>query len=118
MTCCLELAPRDDGAILALAYLLLGARAGEVVLRQVRDVDDGGRPLWIPDSKTEAGRRHLEVPDVLVPHLIRFGRTWSDWPRVGCRPRRCSLTRRPEHAPRTGPGSRSYGSASSQACLR
>jgi len=72
MTCCLELAPRDDGAILALAYLLLGARAGEVVLRQVRDVDDGGRLLWIPDSKTEAGRRQLEVPDALVPHLVRL----------------------------------------------
>jgi len=58
--------------VLALAYLLLGARAGEVVLRQVRDLDDGGRLLWIPDSKTEAGRRQLEVPDVLVPHLVQL----------------------------------------------
>jgi integrase len=74
MACCLELAPRDDGAVLALAYLLLGARAGEVVLRQVRDVDDGGRLLWIPDSKTEAGRRQLEVPDALGPHLVRLAR--------------------------------------------
>jgi len=70
MTCCPELAPRDDGTILALAYLLLGARAGEVVLRQVRDVDDGDRLLWIPDSKTEAGRRQLEVPNVPVSDAL------------------------------------------------
>lgn len=72
MAACIELAPTDDGAVLALAYLLLGARAGEIVLRVVRDVDDGGRMLWIPDSKTEAGRRQLEVPDVLVPHFQRL----------------------------------------------
>ena len=35
-------------------------------------MDDGGRLLWIPDSKTEAGRRQLEAPDVLVPHLVRL----------------------------------------------
>jgi integrase len=72
MAACVELAPTDEGAVLALAYLLLGARAGEVVLRVVRDVDDGGRMLWIPDSKTDAGRRQLEVPDVLVPHFQRL----------------------------------------------
>lgn len=71
---CLSLAPRDDGAVLGLTYLLLGARAGEVVLRQVRDVDDGGRLFWIPDSKTEAGRRQLAVPAQLVPHLARLTR--------------------------------------------
>lgn len=69
---CLELAARDDGAVLALAYLLLGARAGEVVLRQARDVDDGGRLLWIPDSKTAAGRRQVDVPAQLAPHLLRL----------------------------------------------
>jgi integrase/recombinase XerC len=69
---CLELAPRDDGAVLSLAYLLLGARAGEVVLRQVRDVDDRGRLLWIPDSKTEAGRRQVGVPAQLASHLERL----------------------------------------------
>lgn len=69
---CLDLAPHDAGAVLSLAYLILGTRAGEIVHRQVRDLDDGGRLLWIPDSKTEAGRRRLEVPDVLVPHLVRI----------------------------------------------
>jgi len=34
----------------ALAYLLLGTHLGEVIHRQVRDVDDSGRLLWIPDS--------------------------------------------------------------------
>lgn len=69
---CLELAPRDDGAVLSLAYLLLGARAGEIVLREARDVDDAGRLLWIPDSKTQAGRRQLGVPEQLAPHLHRL----------------------------------------------
>jgi integrase len=55
-------------------------------------VDDDGRLLWIPDSKTEAGKRTLEVPSVLRPHLralakgkdaqaLLFGRHWRDWVR-------------------------------------
>ena len=50
-----------------------------------------GDLLWIPDSKTEAGRRTLEVPASLRPHLaalcvgkqsddLLFGRHWRDWP--------------------------------------
>jgi hypothetical protein len=31
-------------------------RATEIVSRVVRDLDDEGRLLWIPDSKTEAGQ--------------------------------------------------------------
>jgi integrase len=71
---CLEHAERDVGAVLSLGYLLLGARAGEIVLREVRDVDDGGRVLWIPDSKTQAGRRELGVPDQLAPHLAQLAK--------------------------------------------
>jgi len=48
--------------------------------------------LWIPSSKTLAGRRRLEVPDSLQPHLRAlteaklpgarlFGQHWRDWPR-------------------------------------
>ncbi|MFN2530924.1 MAG: amidohydrolase family protein, partial [Pyrinomonadaceae bacterium] len=37
------------------AYLLLGPRASELVRRNVRDVDDGGRLLWIGATKTAAG---------------------------------------------------------------
>jgi hypothetical protein len=34
----------------------------------VRDLDDEGRLLWIPETKTEAGKRTLPVPEVLNPH--------------------------------------------------
>lgn len=34
-------------------------------------VDDERRLLWSPDSNTEAGRRTLEVPDVLRPLLVK-----------------------------------------------
>lgn len=69
---CAPLLATDDGAVCTLAYLLLGARSGEVVLAHVRDVDDDGRMFWIPDSKTDAGRRQLEVPAVLQPGLSRL----------------------------------------------
>lgn len=69
---CVEMLDRDDGAVCTLAYLLLSTRNGEVVLAKVRDVDDGGRLFWIPDSKTEAGRRQIEVPAVLQPGLVRL----------------------------------------------
>lgn len=63
---CLEAAAGGDLAGLAAALcLLLGCRASEVTDRLVRDVDDDARILWIPDAKTEAGRRRLEVPDVV-----------------------------------------------------
>ncbi len=69
---CLELAPHDEGAVIAIGYLLLGTRAAELLDRQVRDVDDGGRLLWIPKAKSEAGKRQLEIPDVLAAHLLRL----------------------------------------------
>jgi integrase len=54
--------------------------------------DDGGKLLWIPDSKTEAGRRTLQVPELLQSHLLAiaegkpseaklFGHHWRDWVR-------------------------------------
>lgn len=59
----------DQQALAAMLALYLGMRATEITRRVVRDVDDGGRILWIPDSKTETGRRALDVPGVLVPML-------------------------------------------------
>lgn len=44
------------------ATLLLATRASELMTRQVRDVDDDGRLLWIPDSKTDSGVRAMELP--------------------------------------------------------
>lgn len=63
-----------------------------MVSRVVRDLDDEGRLLWIPDSKTLAGRRKLQVPKFLQPYLARLskdrdpqagllGEHWRDWPR-------------------------------------
>lgn len=63
----------DQGAIAALVALLLGMRASEIVSRKVADLDDDEAPgdlLWIPCSKTPAGRRTLEVPFELQPFLL------------------------------------------------
>ena len=69
----LELAAKEPGAVAALCALILGMRASEIISREVRDLDDNGRLLWIPESKTEAGRRTLEVPAELRDHLQRLG---------------------------------------------
>jgi integrase len=64
----------DDGATAALVALLLGMRASEITSRRVSDLDEDEAPgdlLWIPCSKTPAGRRTLEVPHVLRPLLVR-----------------------------------------------
>jgi integrase len=68
-----------DGA-LVLSYLLLGARASEIVLRCVRDLDDQGRLLWIDETKTEAGSRRLLIPEELRPLLLELaeGRASND----------------------------------------
>jgi integrase len=82
----------EDGAVAALVALVMGMRASEIVERVVRDLDDEGRVLWIPDSKTEAGRRTLIVPALLQPFLRKaaegkksedklFGHHWRDWVR-------------------------------------
>jgi integrase len=82
----------EAGAIAALVTLVMGLRAGEVVSRVVRDLDDEGRLLWIPDSKTAAGKRTLQVPDLLRTRLLElaegkkaddllFGYHDRNWPR-------------------------------------
>lgn len=74
----LELATEGDhGAIAGLVALLLGMRAGEIVSRRVSDLDEDTAPgdlLWIPCSKTPAGRRTLEVPEVLRPFLVALAK--------------------------------------------
>ena len=89
-----ELADREDeeGAVAAMTTLLLGIRCSEVISRTVRDLDDDGKLLWIPDSKTAKGRRNLEIPPVLrpflkelaegkKPHDLLFGFHDRAWPR-------------------------------------
>lgn len=65
---CIEHAPHQWAA-LVLAYLYLGPRNSELTKRNVRDVDDGGRVLWIGRTKSLAGTRHLVVPEPLASML-------------------------------------------------
>jgi integrase len=61
----------DSKAATAVALALLcGMRASSVTNRAVRDLDDGGRVLWIENDKTAAGDRRLEVPALLRARLL------------------------------------------------
>jgi integrase len=95
----------EAGAVAALMTLLMGLRAGEIVDRVVRDLDDGGGLLWIPDAKTTKGRRTVQVPEQLRPYLLAlakgkeptallFGKHWRDWPREWVQ-RICALAKVP-----------------------
>lgn len=69
----------DPSASAVLVALLMAFRGGEVVSRTVRDLDDGGRILWIDDtasfaSKTDGSRRAVVVPQVLRPLLREAAR--------------------------------------------
>ena len=72
---CLARASSDDGALAVLFALVLGMRADEIASRTVRDVDSGGTVLWVDESitgwkpKSAAGRRPIELPDVLQPFI-------------------------------------------------
>ena len=102
-----ELAQQGEtGAVAAMMTLLMGLRCSEVVGRVVRDLDQGGTVLWIPDSKTEAGKRKVKVPAMLQPHLRAlcrdklplaslFGEHDRDWPRHWVK-RICALAKVPE----------------------
>ncbi len=71
----------DTLAVGVLLMLLLGLRASEVLQRPVRDLDDGGRILWISRGKTANARRRLQVPEVLQPLLRQLaqGRAPTAW---------------------------------------
>lgn len=100
----------EDGPIAVLMAMFMGLRAGEVVHCTARDLDDGGRLLWIADSKTEAGKRAIEVPPELRGYLIARsqgkphdalifpskygGPHWRDWVAEQTR-RLCRLARVP-----------------------
>lgn len=87
----LERAARDDGALVTLLCLYLGVRVFEAISRDVRDVDDGGRLLWITDSavgdlKTQDSKRVLEVPEHLRPLLLARTRAADGKQRPGDAP--------------------------------
>jgi len=64
----------DGRALMPAVCLLTGLRAGEVARLEARDVDDGGRLLWVAEAKTDAGRRVQEVPDPLQARLAAHAR--------------------------------------------
>jgi integrase len=69
---------RKRGAVAALVALEMGLRAGEILRITAADVDDNGRVLWIPKSKTEAGVRRLEIPEDLRPLLQELAQHAKD----------------------------------------
>jgi integrase len=63
----------DSKASAAVALALLcGMRASAVTNRTIRDLDDGGRVLWIEKDKTAAGNRQIELPVVLRAQLLKL----------------------------------------------
>lgn len=107
----IELAGEGDvGAIAALSAMLLGMRSTEICSIKAGDIDEDEHPadlVWIPDSKTEAGRRTIEVAEPLRPFLAdlakgkkrdayifrsrsKDGKHWRDWPRKNVQ-RICAL---------------------------
>jgi integrase len=95
----------DVGAVAAMMSLLMGMRATEIIERVGRDVDDEGTLLWITKAKTDAGRRNLQIPWMLQPHLRKlkndiepdaliFGHHYRDWPRENVQ-RICRLAQVP-----------------------
>lgn len=68
------MAEGSPAAVAALLALYLGMRASEIMGLTVRDLDDGGRLLWIDDAKTDTGRRTLEVPAPLRPLLLALAK--------------------------------------------
>ena len=53
--------------------MVMGMRANEIVSRVVRDLDDDGRLLWIPDSKTvgeAATSAELNFPRATMARIL------------------------------------------------
>lgn len=65
----------EDGAVATLLCLLVAVRVGEIVSLRGRDIDDGGRLLWVERGKTKNARRTLEVPGPLQPILLARARS-------------------------------------------
>jgi integrase len=77
-----EMAGAGDAAVIAaLMTLTMGLRVSEIVTRKVRDLDDGGRMLWVEEAKTKAGTRTVAVPEELQGYLrvLVDGRDREGW---------------------------------------
>lgn len=62
-----------EGVAAAMA-LLMGPRASEICSLTVRDLDDGGRLLWITEGKTDAATRRIRTPLILQEALLGLAR--------------------------------------------
>lgn len=99
---CMSEAAREDAALAVLLALTMGLRAGEIVSRTVRDLDDRGRVLRIGSNeaigfapKTTKSRRAIQIPEAIRPLLALRARSklpsallfagegggphWRDW---------------------------------------
>jgi hypothetical protein len=63
------------------AMIYTGLRPGEIMALQVRDQDADGTILWVEKSKTEAGKRGVDVAEVFRPFLrsLAQGRNSQDY---------------------------------------
>lgn len=61
-------------ATAVMCCLLMGLRAREVTERIGRDVDNGGRLLWVTGAKTLAGNRQVAIPSALRGRLTELKR--------------------------------------------
>lgn len=66
---CLLIATESDGALATLLAILCGLRVSEIVGLTPRSLDDGGKRLRIQASKTAAGKRDPQIPDIIQPLL-------------------------------------------------
>jgi len=64
------LAEGTKGGLAAAMAIVMGCRASEITDRVVRDVDDGGRVLWIERGKNKNAERQLEIPEVFRAPLL------------------------------------------------
>jgi integrase len=72
----------EPGAIAALCALWLGMRRTEIQRITARDVDDGGRVLWVEGTKTRAARRRVRVPARLAEPLAKLAGTHEPTSRI------------------------------------
>lgn len=93
----LDVAEREDtaGNLSVRCGLEMGLSASEIADRNVRDLDDGGRLLWIEDGKTRNRDAHIIVPEGLRAPLLSLaaGRDATD-PLFGCMEPRLGVQRR------------------------
>lgn len=70
----------DDPLALACAAMVYtGLRPGEIMGLQVRDLDANGTLLWVEKSKTEAGKRGVEVAGEFQPYLKVLAQGRESW---------------------------------------